>query len=149
MNKLLPKKQWHYLILGALLLAGMGAVFSTRFLVRAQRRVALNAMLLQMRSDPALWTVTEHDVSILILDIQRNNVAGLAIAPSGIFVSTRVGDRYFISDNAGKLSGLALTYYHKGQTDAFPLAVVSEDIRNANGWHLDLGLLLTIVLFSA
>lgn len=149
MNKLLPKKQWHYLILGALLLAGMGAVFSTRFLARAQNPVALNAMLLQMRSDPALWTVTERDVSILILDIQRNNVAGLAIAPSGMFVSTRVGHRYFISDNAGKLSGLALTYYQKGQTDAFPLAVVSEDIRNANGWHLDLGLLLTIALFSA
>jgi hypothetical protein len=102
MNKLLPKKQWHYLILGALLLAGMGAAFSTRFLARAQNPVALNAMLRQMRSDPALWTVTEHDVSILILDIQRNNVAGLAIAPSGMFVSTRVGHRYFISDNAGK-----------------------------------------------
>jgi len=89
---------------------------------------------------PALWTVTERDVSILILDIQRNNVAGLAIAPSGMFVSTRVGHRYFVSDNAGKLSGLALTYY-QGQTDTFPLAVVSEDIRNANGWHPDLGLL--------
>src|ERR1017187_5692081 len=149
MNKLLPKKQWHYVILGALLLAGMGAVFSTRFLARAQKPVVLNAMLRQMRSDPALRTVTERDVSILILDIQRNNVAGLAIAPSGMFVSTQVGHRYFVSDNAGKLSGLALTYYQKGQTDAFPLAVVSEDVHNANGRHLDLGLLLTIALFSA
>jgi cell division protease FtsH len=149
MNKLLPKKRWHYLILGALLLAGMGAVFSTRFFAGARKSVALNAMLLQMRSDPALWTVTERDVSILILDIQKNNVAGLAIAPSGMFVSTRVGQRYFVSDNAGKLSGLALTYYQKGQTDAFPLAVVSEDIRSANGWHLDLALLLTIALFLA
>ena len=149
MNKLLPKKQWHYLILGALLLAGIGAVFSTRLLARAQKPVALNAMLLQMRSDPALWTATERDVSILILDIQRNNVAGLAIAPSGMFVSTRVGQKYFVSDNAGKLSGLALTYYQKGQTDAFPLAVTSEDIHNAGGWRLDLGLLLTIALFSA
>jgi cell division protease FtsH len=149
MDRLLPKKQWHYLILGALLLAALGAVFSTKLLARAQKPVALNAMLLQMRSDPSLWTITERDVSILILDIQSNNVAGLAIEPSGMFVSTRTGHRYFVSDNAGKLSGLALTYYQKGQTDAFPLAVVSEDIRNANGWHLDLGLLLTIALLSA
>jgi len=149
MNKLLPKKRWHYLLLGALFLAGIGTLFSTRFLARDRKPVALNAMLLQMRSDPALWTVTERDVSILILDIQRNNVAGLAIAPSGMFVSTRAGNRYFVSDNAGKLSSLALTYYQKGQTDAFPLAVVSEDIRSTGGWHMDLGLLLTIAFLSA
>src|SRR5664279_5494976 len=149
MDKLLPKKQWHYLILGVLLLAGIVAVFTTRFLGRTREPATLNAMLLQMRSNPALWTVTERDVSIFILEIQGKNVAGLAIAPSGMFVSTRAGQRYFVSDNGGKLSSLALTYYQKGQTDAFPLAVVSEDIRNVSGWHLDLGLVLTIALFSA
>ncbi len=149
MDKLLPKKQWHYLILGALLLAGIGAIFSTHLLSNARKPVALNEMLLQMRNNPALWTVTEHDVSVLILDIQRNNIAGLAIAPSGMFASTRVGRRYFVTDNAGKLSSLVLTYYQKGQTDAFPLAVVSEDSRNASGWQMDLGLLLTITFFSA
>jgi cell division protease FtsH len=149
MDKFIPKKQWHYLILGALLLAGLCAVFSTWVLARAQKPVALNAMLQEMRRHPALWTATERDVSILILDIQRNNIAGLAIAPSGMFVSPKVGQRYFVGDNAGKLSGLALTYYQKGQTEAFPLTIVGEDIGGPSRWHFAVGLLLTAALFSA
>jgi cell division protease FtsH len=149
MDKLLPKKQWHYLVLGVLFLAGIGAVFSTHLLRKAREPAALNGMLLQMRNYPGLWTVTERDVSVLVLDMQRNNIAGLVIAPSGMFASTRLGQRYFVSDNAGKLSSLVLTYYQKGQTDAFPLAVASEDGRGAGGWPMDLGLLLTIAFFSA
>jgi cell division protease FtsH len=105
-------------------------------------------MLLKMRSEPALWTASERDVSVLILDMQKNNVAGLAIAPSGMFVSTRGGQRYFVSDDAGKLSGLALASYQKGQTDAFPLAIVGANVLDISRGHQDLGLLLTIAFFS-
>lgn len=149
MNRFVPKKQWHNLMLGALFLAGLCAVFSTWFLTRAQKPVAPNLVLQEMRSNPALWTATERDVSILVRDIQKDNVAGLVIAPSGMFVSTKVGQRYFVGDNAGKLSGIALSYYQKGQTEAFPLAVVGEDIGTPGGWRFALGLLLTIALFSA
>jgi cell division protease FtsH len=147
MNRFSPKKQRHTLILGALFLAGLCA-FSTWLMARAEKPVAPNAMLQEMRGHPALWTATEHDVSTLILDIQKNNVAGLAIAPSGMFVSTKVGQRYFVGDSSGKLSGLTLNYYQKGQTEAFPLAVVGEDFGPPNAWRFSAALLLTFALFS-
>ena len=144
MNKLIPKKQWRLLLLGGLLLTAAGAFFAVRRSSLASHPVTLNAMLQQMRSDPRLWTVTERDVSVLLLDMQKNDVAGLALAPAGIFVSTRAGARYFVGDSAGKLAGLVLTTYEKQKTAAFPLAVVGADAGDATGWHMDLGLLLTI-----
>ena len=149
MNKLIPNKRWPYLLGGALLLIAIGVVVSNRRSSLARQPIVLNAMLQQMRSDPAPWMVAERDVSILLLDMQKNNVAGVALAPSGMFVSTRLGQRYFVGDNAGKLSALVLTSYEKAGTAAFPLAVVGEDIRSANGWHMDMGLLLTVCLLSA
>ena len=149
MNKLIPKKQWRYLLVGALLLTAAGAIIASRRSSLARQPATLNAMLQQMRSDPALWTATERDVSVLLLDMQKNNVAGLALAPAGIFVSTQAGTRYFVGDSAGKIAGLVLTSYERTQTAAFPLAVVGEDVRDASGRHLDLGLLITLGLVSA
>jgi len=149
MNKLIPKKQWRYLLVGALLLTVAGAVIASRRSSLASQPPTLNAMLQQMRTDPGLWTATERDVSVLLLDMQKSNVAGLALAPTGIFVSTQVGTKYFVGDSAGKLAGLVLTSYEKTQPAAFPLAVVGEDVRNASGRHMDLGLLLTLGLVSA
>jgi cell division protease FtsH len=149
MNKLIPKKQWRYLLVGALLLTAGGVVIANRRASLASQPTALNPMLQQMRSEPGLWTATERDVSVLLLDMRENNVAGVVLAPAGMFVSTRVGQRYFVGDSAGKLAGLILTSYERTQTAAFPLAVVDQDIRKASGWHLDLGLLITIGLLSA
>ncbi|HEY4183506.1 MAG TPA: AAA family ATPase [Polyangia bacterium] len=80
--------------------------------------------------------------------MQTHDVAGLALAPAGMFVSTRVGTRYFVGDSAGRLAGLVLASYEKTQPAPFPLAVVGEDVRNASGSHLDLGLVMTIALLS-
>jgi cell division protease FtsH len=148
MNKLIPKKSWRYLLVGAVLLTAAGAIIASRRSSLASQPATLNAMLQQMRSDPRLWMATERDVSVLLLDMQKNNVAGLALAPAGIFVSTPEGKRYFVGDGAGKLTGLVLTSYERMQA-AFPLAVVGEDVPNANGWHMDLGLLVTIGLMAA
>ncbi len=148
MNKLIPKKQWRYLLVGALLVTAGGAVVASRRSSLASPPTALNPMLQQMRSEPGLWTATERDVSVLLLDMRENNVAGVVLAPAGMFVSTRAGQRYFVGDSAGKLAGLILTSYERTQTAAFPLAVVGEDIP-PNRRHLDLGLLITIGLLSA
>ena len=148
MNKLIPKKQWRYLILGALLLAAACAVFAVRRSSLASQPATLNAMLQQMRSEPGLWTATERDASVLMLDMQKTNVAGLALAPAGIFVSTRAGTKYFVADSEGKLAGLVLASYEKAKTAAFPLAVVGEDAANASGFRMDLGLLITIGLVA-
>jgi cell division protease FtsH len=149
MNKLIPKKQWRYLLVGALLLTAAVAIVASRRSSLGSHPATLNAMLQQMRSDPGLWTTTERDVSVLLLDMQKKNVAGLALAPAGIFVSTQEGKKYFVGDSAGKVAGLVLASYEKMQAAAFPLAVVGEDVANANGWHMDLGVLITIGLVSA
>jgi cell division protease FtsH len=149
MNKLIPRKQWRYLLVGALLLTTVGVVIASRRSSLASPPPALDPMLQQMRSEPDLWTATERDVSVLLLDMQESNVAGLALAPAGMFVSTRAGKRYFVGDSAGKLAGLILASYERTPTAAFPLAIVGDDIRKVNGWQMDLGLLMTIGLLSA
>ena len=148
MNKLIPKKQWRYLIVGAVLLVAAGAV-ALRRRWSPVSQPALNTMLQQVRSEPGAWTSSERDVSVLLQDMQTHNVAGLALAPSGMFVSTRAGARYFVGDSAGKLAGLVLASYEKTETVPFPLAVVGEDLADAKGWHMDLGLLITLAFLSA
>lgn len=148
MNKVMSKKQWRYVVVGALLLAGGGAFFASRRSSAPNQPTALNAMLEQVRNQPGLWTATERDVSVLLQDMQTHDVAGLALAPSGMFVSTRVGSRYFVGDSAGKLAGLVLASYEKTPAPAFPLAVVGEDVSGVTGGHLDLSLVMTMALLS-
>jgi len=148
MNKRIPKKQWWYLVTGALILAGAVAVILGRRSTVPSQPTALGAMLQQVRSQPASWTASERDVSVLLQDMHGNNVVGLALAPAGLFVSTRQGTKYFVGDSAGKLSGLVLAAYERMQPAAFPLAVVGEDVRDPGGSHLDLGLVMTIALLS-
>lgn len=148
MNKWIPKKQWQYLIVGAFLLAAAGGVIATRRSTQPSQPTALNAMLQQVRSAPAGWTASERDVSVLLLDMQKNDVAGLALAPAGMFVSTRLGSKYFVGDSGGKLAGLVLASYERMQPAPFPLAVVGEDVPDVGGTHLDLGLVMTIALLS-
>ena len=145
-NKLSPKKQWRYLVIGALLLAAGGAFAANRYL--NHQPAALNSMLQQVRSQPGLWTSTERDVSVLLQDMQAHAVTGLTLAPSGMFVSTRAGNRYFVGDSAGKLAGLVLASYEKTANAAFPLAVIGDDVQESTGVHLDLGLVLTIAFMS-
>src|SRR4051794_25201928 len=149
MSKLRSKKQWRYVVIvvGALLLVGgSAAVALRRSSLPAQPPTALTAMLEQVRSQPGLWTAAERDVSVLLLDMQKHNVAGVALASTGIFVSTPVGTKYFVGDSAGKLAGLVLAAYERTQPATFPLAVVGEG--DANGWHLDLGLVVTMAIMS-
>ncbi len=149
MNKLIPQKRWQQILLGgvALLIGFFCFYFAPKFFAETARPAALNSMLQQMRNNPAAWTSTEGDVSILILDMQKNSVAGVAIAPSGIFVSAKDGRKYFVADYHGKFSELALSLYHKGQTDAFPLAVLAKDPADAF-WRLDSGSVLTVLFLA-
>ncbi|HEX5125271.1 MAG TPA: AAA family ATPase [Rhodocyclaceae bacterium] len=149
MNKFLPRKQWQYIAIGVvLLLAGLGIIFRDTLFHTAAPPATLNVMLQQIRSEPAKWKATERDVSVLVQDMQKNNVAGAALAPSGIFVTAKDGGRYFVADNAGRLSSLILTAYHQGKTDAFPLTVLDEDIGTSFDWRADLGLLLSAALLA-
>jgi len=151
MKKVSSKKHWRYFVaVTLLLLAAGGAVFaSRRSSPPPQPPTALDSMLQEVRNQPHLWTATERDVSVLLQDMQKHDVASVALAPTGMFVSTRMGTNYFVSDSAGKLAGLVLASYEKAQPATFPLAVVGEDARDGNGWHLDLGLVMTIAVLAA
>jgi len=148
MNKRSSKKQWRYLVVGAFVAVAAAGVVASRRPAAPPRPTALTTMLQQVRSDPGSWTATERDVSALLQDMHQNEIGGLALAPAGMFVSTRHGARYFVGDSAGKLAGLVLASYERMAPATFPLAVVGEDVRETSGSHLDLGLLMTIALLS-
>lgn len=149
MNKPFPKKPWHYLLLGAFVIAAVAAfAFGHTLLSAPKAPVTLNEMLQQIRSAPDTWKATEGDVSMLILDMQKNNVGGAAVAPSGIFVTTKDKRKYFIADGSGRFAALALSSYHKNDTDAFPLAVLDKDVEGPYNWRADVGLLLTLSLLG-
>jgi cell division protease FtsH len=149
MKKSIPKKHWRQILVGALVLLAAGAAFvASRRSRPAAQPAASNAMLEQVRAQPGLWTTTERDVSVLLQDMKANDVAGLALAPAGMFVSTRPGARYFVADSAGRLAGLVLASYEKAQPPAFPLSVVGEDARDTGASLPDLGVVVTIALLS-
>jgi cell division protease FtsH len=153
MKKLLlekiARKPWQCLAVGAvLLIAVLAVVLHARFSAAEKPPVALNAMLQQIRSAPETWKATEGDVSMLILDMQKNSVAGAAVAPSGIFVTTKSGGKYYVADTSGRFAALALASYHKNETDAFPLAVLDKDLDTPYNWRADVGLVLTLGLLG-
>jgi len=145
MNRLFSRKRWHFLLLAAVLAAGAAALALR--LLPAATPPALNVMLQQMRDDPARWTRSEVDASMLILDLRKNAIAGAAMAPTGLFVSTKDGRDYFVADQSGRFSGLVVDAYHRDGTDAFPFAVLDKDAA-AHDWRGDLGLLLIFALIG-
>lgn len=151
MNKLVPKKRWQQfsLLVAAILVAVLITHFSGSKSTYPTHPTAVNQLLQQIRSTPEAWTATEHDVSVLVLDIQKNNVAGAALAPSGIYVTTKQGQKYFVADAHGKFSGLVLSSYHKGQADAFPLAMMPKDPSAFYDLNIDLGTVLSLCILGA
>lgn len=151
MNKLVPKKRWQqFSLLGAaILVAALIIQFSAPKAASPAHPTAVNKLLQQIRSTPAAWTATEHDVSVLVLDIQKNNIAGAALAPSGIYVTTKQGQKYFVADAHGKFSGLVLSSYHKGQADAFPLAMMPKDPSAFYDFNIDFGTVLSLCILGA
>ena len=146
MKKLISKKQGRFLVVVALVVAA-GAVFAALRPASPQTTPA-NPMAQRVRTEPSLWTANERDVSVLLGDMQQNEVAGLALGHAGMFVSTRRDARYFVRDSAGRLAGLVLASYERSRSTAFPLAVVDEDLGGSHDRHLDLGVLLTMGLLS-
>lgn len=144
MNRLFSRKRWHFLLLAAVLAAGAAALAMRQLPTDAPP--ALNLMLQQMRDDPARWTRSEGDASMLIVDLRKNAIVGAAMAPAGIFVSTKDGRDYFVADQSGRFSGLLVDAYRRDGTDAFPFAVLDKDA--ARDWRGDLGLLLIFGLIG-
>ena len=144
-----PKKSWQQLALIAVMLILSWMIFqlaSARWTHPVQT-APLNSVLLAMREHPEIWTRTEADVSILILDMQHNRVAGAAIAPAGIFISSKDGRHYFVADEQNKVAQLLLSFYHKDTNDAFPLAWIPKEPAGKLG--LDLNTVLTLMLLLA
>lgn len=145
MNRLIPKKPRHFILFAAVV-ATVAGLLSARFLA-AEAPPTLHATLQQMRDEPARWTRTEGDASVLITDMQKNAVAGAAIAPTGIFVSTKDGRDYFVADHSGRFSALVVGAYQNAGTDAFPFAVLDKDA-GSHDWRADLSLLLIFGLIG-
>lgn len=148
MNRLIPKKPWQQLLLagGALLIGWLGFHAATTFFAPPAPAPALNTLLQAMRTQPAAWTRIEGDISMAVLDMQKNRVAGMAIAPAGLFITTKDSRKYFVADNRGRFAELALALYHKENTDAFPLAVLTSNPDDAYAWRNDPGAILTLLL---
>lgn len=151
MNKFIPKKRWQQALLlsAVLVLGGLAVYFGAALTQEPARPAAVHALLQQIRSQPAAWTAVEGDVSMLILDMQKNSVAGAALAPSGMYVSTKDGRKYFVADAHGKFATLVLSLYHKGNGDAFPLATLAKDPSSLYDYHFDLGSVLSICILAA
>lgn len=149
MDSLIPKKRWQqYFLIGAAIASVALAVMFFTGLGHDSRPPALNGLLQQMRSEPKLWMHTEADVSILMTDMRQNRVAGVTLGQSGIFVSTKDGQKYSVADRDGKVSGMVLAQYRQDQTDAFPLAVNASGVGGSYDWRADIGLALIVLLFA-
>jgi hypothetical protein len=84
MKRSIPKKHWRRLLIGVLVLTAAGAAVVASRHARPHTQPAVsNTMVEQVRRQPALWTATERDVSVLLQAMKANQVAGLALAGGG------------------------------------------------------------------
>ncbi|MFA9441359.1 AAA family ATPase [Uliginosibacterium sp. sgz301328] len=62
---------------------------------------SLGEVAQQMQRSPGDWLKTEKDGGRLAEDLRNNNVVAAGLAPDGVIVSTRAGEKYFVSDMNG------------------------------------------------
>jgi cell division protease FtsH len=103
-----------------------GSLYLWRSLSASATVAGLDQTIEQVRKHPGNWKA-EKDFSGLMADLKANDIAVAGISPSAVLVTTRSGNRYFVMDYAGKISGSILAEYEKMGGQPFRLAVLSND----------------------
>jgi cell division protease FtsH len=105
-----------------------------RYVQHDARAPELTGVASRMRSDTTLWTHREKDASQMLGDIRDGNIVAVGVSPNAILVSTRDGQRYFVTDHNATFSHALLLSEPNAQERA-PYQLVwlpDANIRSAN-----------------
>jgi cell division protease FtsH len=72
----------------------------------------------QMRQDPSQWANSEKDASRMLADIHAKRVAAIGVTLDAILVSTKNGERYYVTDRFAVFSQSLLLNANKGESNA-------------------------------
>ena len=158
-NTFLSKYGRRVLALAAGLLIVMGCSWLATHRA-APPRPSLDGIAEQMRRDPLQWGKTERDASTLVQDMRDNRLAAVGVSANAILVSTRTGEKYFVTDRSATFSSsLLLSQMRDGKTGAFQVVWLPDNgIGGAarNGWLVALsivsilpGLLFPVIILAA
>jgi cell division protease FtsH len=108
-NTFLSKYGRRVLALAAGLLIVMGSSWLATHRA-APSPPSLDGIAEQMRRDPLQWGETERDASTLVQDMRDNRLAAVGVTANAILVSTRTGEKYFVTDRSATFSSSLLLW---------------------------------------
>ncbi|CAB3787823.1 AAA family ATPase [Pararobbsia alpina] len=93
----------------------------------AKAHAALTGIASQMRNDASAWTREEKDASEMLRDLREDHVVGIGVSRNAILVSTRGGEKYFVTDhNAAFSNALLLGEMKAGSSSPYQLVWLSD-----------------------
>lgn len=100
---------------------------------QASRRV-LAGDAQSMKMNPQPWGRTEKDASTLMLDVRSDNVEAIGLTLNAILVSTRTGNKYFVTDKQALFSSqLLLASLKDDKTSKFPVVWLGDNVLGTAG----------------
>jgi cell division protease FtsH len=139
MEKIFRNKYLAGTIIAFFLLASGISLYLRDDLAAYQAAPAVGQAIQQMRKHAGDWRA-EKDISSLMADLKADQVAAIGISPSAVLVTTRAGERYFVLDDAGKVSSPILSAYESAGHASFPLALLSSQSRTFKPSALEVAL---------
>jgi cell division protease FtsH len=109
---------------------------------------SLDGIAQQMRQDPMQWGKTERDASTLVQDMRENRLAAVGVSANAILVSTKSGEKYFVTDRSSTFSSsLLLSQMKDGKAGSFQVVWLPDNRVGAtarNGWIIALSIVSII-----
>ncbi len=119
-NTFLSKYGRRVLALAAGLLIVTGGFWSATHRAAPSTR-SLDGIAEEMRKDPLQWGKTEKDASTLVQDMRDNRLAAVGVTANAMLVSTRTGEKYFVTDRSATFSSsLLLSQMRDGKAGHIP-----------------------------
>jgi cell division protease FtsH len=158
-NTFLSKYGRRVLALAAGLLIVTGGFWSATHRAAPSTR-SLDGIAEEMRKDPLQWGKTEKDASTLVQDMRDNRLASVGVTANAILVSTRTGEKYFVTDRSATFSSsLLLSQMRDGKAGTFQVVWLPDNgigVAARSGWLIALGivsiipgLLLPVIILAA
>lgn len=121
---------------------------------------SLEGIAQAMRQDPLQWGKTEKDASALVQDLRADQLAAVGVTSTAILVSTRTGEKYYVTDKSATFSSsLLLSQMKDGKAGAFQVVWLPDNGIGAparSGWIIALGvaslipgLIFPVILLAA
>ncbi|UWZ85551.1 AAA family ATPase [Occallatibacter riparius] len=129
MEKLNRNRYFAGIILAFFLLASGTSLYLRNQLAASQAAPTVGKAIQQMREHPSDWK-TEKDISGMMSDLKTDKVAAIGISSSAVLVTTRTGERYFVLDEGGRVSGPILSAYENSAHASFPLALLASQSKS-------------------